>query len=111
MEDLTLDYLPKHDNIKIYQSKNMFRINTDTTLLGEFIVIRNNDRILDIGTNNGALLIYASLQGRKCELNGIDINKEALEIARNHTSENIREIRAVSSYLFKRSTKTITVEV
>ena len=37
--------------------------------------------------------------------------EEALEIARNHTSENIREIRAVSSYLFKKSTKTITVEV
>ena len=40
-----------------------------------------------------------------------DNMKEALEIARNHTSEHIREIRAVSSYLFKKSTKTITVEV
>ena len=40
-----------------------------------------------------------------------DNMEEALEIARNHTSEHIREIRAVSSYLFKRSTKTITVEV
>ena len=40
-----------------------------------------------------------------------DNMEEALEIARNHTSEYIREIRAVSSYLFKKSTKTITVEV
>ena len=40
-----------------------------------------------------------------------DDMEEALEIARNHTSEHIREIRAVSSYLFKKSTKTITVEV
>ena len=40
-----------------------------------------------------------------------DDMEEALEIARNHTSEHIREIRAVSSYLFKRSTKTITVEI
>ena len=40
-----------------------------------------------------------------------DNMEEALEIARNHTSEHIREIRAVSSYLFKKSTKTITVEV
>ena len=40
-----------------------------------------------------------------------DNMEEALEIARSHTSEYIREIRAVSSYLFKRSTKTITVEV
>ena len=40
-----------------------------------------------------------------------DDMEEALEIARSHTSEYIKEIRAVSSYLFKKSTKTITVEV
>ena len=40
-----------------------------------------------------------------------DNMEEALEIARERTSEHIKEIRAVSSYLFKKSTKTITVEV
>ena len=39
-----------------------------------------------------------------------DNMEEALEIARDCTSEHIKEIRAVS-YLFKKSTKTITVEV
>ena len=39
-----------------------------------------------------------------------DNMEEALEIAREHTSECIKEIRAVS-YLFKKLTKTITVEV
>lgn len=40
-----------------------------------------------------------------------DNMEEALEIARERTSEYIREIRAVSSYLFRKSTKTITVKV
>ena len=40
-----------------------------------------------------------------------DNMEEALEIARSRTSEHIKEMRAVSSYLFKKSTKTITVEV
>lgn len=40
-----------------------------------------------------------------------DSMEEALEIAKSHTSEYIKEIRAVSSYLFRKSTKTITVEV
>lgn len=39
-----------------------------------------------------------------------DNMEEALEIARECTSEHIKEIRAVS-YLFKKSTKTITVEI
>lgn len=40
-----------------------------------------------------------------------DNMEEALEIAKSHTSEYIKEIRAVSNYLFKKSTKTITVEI
>ena len=40
-----------------------------------------------------------------------DNMEEALEIARNYTSDHIRETRSVSSYLFKMATKTITVEV
>lgn len=40
-----------------------------------------------------------------------DDMEEALEIARNYTSDHIREIRAVSSYPFKKATKTIIVEV
>ncbi len=86
--NLTLDYLPHHDEIKVFQSKTMFRINTDTHLLGEFITIRKNDRVLDIGTNNGALLLYASLSKRASELNGIDINEGAIEIAKKNLELN-----------------------
>ena len=38
----TLDYLPNHIDIKLYQHKKMFRINTDTCLLGEFIKINED---------------------------------------------------------------------
>ena len=38
----------------------MFRINSDTRYLGEFINIKKEESILDIGTNNGALLLYAN---------------------------------------------------
>ena len=89
MDNLTLDYLPNHPNIKIYQHKKMFRINTDTAILGEFIYINPNDTVLDIGTNNGALLLYSNLQNPK-HLTGIDINSDALEIAnKNLTLNNI----------------------
>jgi tRNA1(Val) A37 N6-methylase TrmN6 len=85
MDNLTLDYLPNHPNIKIYQHKKMFRINTDTALLGEFLDFEPNLDILDIGTNNGALLLYSSLLKPK-NIVGIDINNEALEIAKQKTA-------------------------
>ena len=77
---LTLDYLPNHIDIKIYQHKKMFRINTDTCLLGEFLDFKDNLSVLDIGTNNGALLLYSSLLKPK-NMVGIDLNSEALELA------------------------------
>ena len=40
-----------------------------------------------------------------------DSLEEALEIAREKTSDLIIEVRYVSSHLYKKSTKTITVEV
>ena len=55
-----LDYLPNHEEIKIYQDDEMFCINTDTMVLGEFLDIKKKDIVLDIGTNTGALLLYAS---------------------------------------------------
>ncbi|MGN1294930.1 MAG: tRNA1(Val) (adenine(37)-N6)-methyltransferase [Bacilli bacterium] len=91
-EELRLDYLKNHPELKLYQSKEMFRINTDTCLLGEFLDLKVDDNVLDVGTNNGALLIYASLQ-TKGHLVGIDINKEALEIASlNMEEHNIQNV-------------------
>lgn len=84
---LRLDYLPKHKDIKIYQDPSMFCINTDTEVLGEFIEVYREDRVLDIGTNTGALLLYASRFNPK-ELIGIDINNEALVIAKKNMEIN-----------------------
>ena len=82
-----LDYLPNHEEIKIYQDDEMFCINTDTMVLGEFLDIKNKDIVLDIGTNTGALLLYASKFKPK-KLIGIDINEKALELAKENMKLN-----------------------
>ncbi len=84
---LTNDYLPKHKEIKLIQDDQMLRINTDTEVLGEFLNIYKNDVVLDMGTNNGALLLYANLFHPK-KLIGLDINGEALKIAKMNMDNN-----------------------
>lgn len=76
-----LDYLPLHENIKLKQRKDMFRLNTDTSLLGEFFSFFDGETLLDIGTNNGALLLYTKLKANG-KLIGVDIFPEALELAK-----------------------------
>lgn len=84
---IRLDYIPKHENLKIYQDTDMFLINSDTEALGEFIEVYKNDRVLDMGTNTGALLLYASLFNPK-KLTGLDINERALELAKKNLEYN-----------------------
>ena len=57
---IRLDFLPNKEEIKLYQDDEMFCINTDTQVLGEFLNIYKQDVVLEIGTNTGALLLYAS---------------------------------------------------
>lgn len=57
---IRLDFIEGHEDLKIYQDTDMFLINTDTTVLGEFVEVYKNDTVLDMGTNTGALLLYAS---------------------------------------------------
>ena len=87
----TLDYLP-NTNIYLYQDKEMFRINSDTRYLGEFFCVKKDDVVLDIGTNNGALLLYANKQGCK-KLIGVDINNAAIDLCK----ENM-ELNKISNY-------------
>lgn len=75
----TLDYLP-NTQIYLHQRKDMFRMNTDTALLGQFMKINKDEVVLDIGTNNAALLLYAS-QFSPSLLIGLDVQPDACELA------------------------------
>lgn len=85
----TNDFL-KYLNIDLIQDEKMFRYNTDTTVLGSFLDPMINKSVLDIGTNNGALLLYADYFGAK-ELNGVDIFQEALDIAKLNLEKTNKE--------------------
>ena len=79
-------YLP-NTNINVYQHKLLYHISSDTVLLGNYLKANENEVVVDVGTNNGALLMYASICNPKL-LIGIDINKEALNIARINFKKN-----------------------
>lgn len=86
-EKIQMDHLNSHPEWKVYQHKDMFKINTDTTLLGEFLTVSASDSILDVGTNNGALLLYCAMKGAT-DLTGIELNQEAIEIAQMTLKQN-----------------------
>ena len=52
------DYFLREDLV-LYQDQDAFCFNTDTKFLARFMELRKNEVVLDIGTNNGALLLAA----------------------------------------------------
>ncbi|MCR4951207.1 MAG: methyltransferase [Solobacterium sp.] len=80
------------------QSDEMFRMNSDTELLGRFMRLRRTDHVLDVGTNNGALLLYAAFQ-KPASLCGIDLFEEALTLARQNLRDNRAEAELICTKL------------
>ena len=83
---LHLDYLKNHPEYKVYQHADMYHFNTDTCLLGEYLKINKDEKVLDVGTNNGALLVYIINKGGIAT--GIEINQEALKVCKLTLQEN-----------------------
>lgn len=90
--DYTYDYIHGTD-VYLYQHRKMFRINTDTALLASFMQIHEQESVLDIGTNNGALLAVAK-KAKPSYLYGVDIQPEAITLAKHnmkhHNIENVQ---------------------
>ncbi|PKM63608.1 MAG: methyltransferase [Firmicutes bacterium HGW-Firmicutes-20] len=84
--DKTTDFLPE-SKLKISQRKDMFRINTDTYALSSFMIIKKGETVVDIGTNNGALLIDAARFQPKMMI-GVDIFAEAIDLAKENFIEH-----------------------
>lgn len=76
----TYDYL-NGTNIYLYQDSRMFRMNGDTALLAQFAKVHKDEVVIDIGTNNGALLAAAN-RGQPKKLIGIEIQHDAVQLAR-----------------------------
>ena len=78
------DYL-KFIDYEFEQDDRFIKANTDTAFLGMFLDQMKNKSVLDIGTNTGALLLYAHYHNAKY-LYGVDIHKDALKVADRNLS-------------------------
>lgn len=101
-----INNLLAYDGLKIIQRKDMFNFSLDTVLLANFCTLTKDTKsIIDFGTNNGAIPILLS-QRTKSSIVGIEIQREAVEIAKksveiNNLTKQI-EIRLddINDYLF-----------
>lgn len=99
--------------IKFLQPRDGYRFSVDAPILAFFVKIKGEERIIDLGTGNGVILI---ILGKKYphlkELWGIEIQRELFELAQenvklNGLSERIRviqgDVREIKRYFSPQS--------
>lgn len=93
------DYL-KYINYEFKQRDDVFKINTDTAVLGMFLNDLHNKTVLDIGTGSGALLLYAHYHNAG-RLIGVDIQKEALSLAKENIKKYTNNFELINKQIQK----------
>ncbi|MGY6172488.1 tRNA1(Val) (adenine(37)-N6)-methyltransferase [Candidatus Mycoplasma pogonae] len=98
-------------NLYVYQDKDMFNYSVDTILLGNFVSInRSVKKMLEIGTNNGALAIFMAERSEKLQIDALEIQARAAEIAKlnlelNHKEQQINIINGDFNVFYKQHNK------
>lgn len=89
MAKLIKNSLGYDTQLYVYQDKEMFNYSVDTILLGNFATINSKTKkILEIGTNNGALAIFLAERFSKMQIDALEIQQEALAIAKKNVELN-----------------------
>ncbi|TPE57336.1 tRNA1(Val) (adenine(37)-N6)-methyltransferase [[Mycoplasma] falconis] len=76
----------------VYQDKEMFNYSVDTILLGNFASMNRKVRqVLEVGTNNGALSIFMTARSKKVQIDAIEIQSKAANLAKENVKLNKME--------------------
>ena len=75
------------DDLFIYQNKELFRYGIDAVVLAHF-GLKLQGRVADLGTGTGILPLLLSGSEKILEIVGLEVQKEALELARCSVEDN-----------------------
>lgn len=75
-------------NLKIIQSEEAFRFSTDAVLLANFINIKKNDKVIDLGTGGGVIPILLASKTKAREIYGLELQEQLVDMAKRSVALN-----------------------
>ena len=79
--------------LQIIQKEQGYRFSVDAVLLSEFVRIRKDDRVIDLGTGCGILPLLLSQTSKAHSILGVEIQKALVDCARRNVALNHLEDR------------------
>ncbi|MBC7240105.1 MAG: methyltransferase domain-containing protein, partial [Chloroflexi bacterium] len=74
--------------LRLYQPLEGPRFGVETLLLSDFLTLRPKDRVVELGTGTGIILLLIALKVPNIKLFGVEIQPELVEIARKNAEVN-----------------------
>jgi tRNA1Val (adenine37-N6)-methyltransferase len=74
--------------LRVLQKKRGYRFSVDAILLSQFSKIRKNEKVMDLGTGCGILLLLLSQTTKAHSFVGVEIQKELAELAKKNVQLN-----------------------
>ena len=78
----------KLKQFSLFQAKDVFKITTDSILLGSWAGFENPENLLDIGTGTGIIALMLAQKYPQARVYGIDINPAAVRLSRENFSRS-----------------------
>ncbi len=88
--------------IQVIQKKSGYRFNLDSVLLASFAKLKNNSKVIDLGTGSGILILLLNLKYRNLKFYAVEVQESLYEIAKKNF-----EINGVKVNLYLENVKNI----
>lgn len=72
----------------IYQNTEYFKFSLDSLLLGEFIDVKNNNKVLDMCTGNAPIPLLLTSKNKTLKITGVELQEEVASLAKKSIDVN-----------------------
>jgi tRNA1(Val) A37 N6-methylase TrmN6 len=79
--------------IQVIQKKSGYRFNLDSILLAYFSKIKNNSKVIDLGTGSGILILLLNLKSKNVDFYAVEVQKDLYQIAKENFKINNIEVK------------------
>ncbi len=76
------------ESLQFYHQQGVFPLGQDSLKLGRFATVRSGDRVCDLGTGSGILLLLLAERQKKLQLFGVDCHSGSVQLARINLQKN-----------------------
>ncbi|MCF8000815.1 MAG: methyltransferase [Halanaerobiales bacterium] len=76
------------DKLEIIQNDDYFKFGTDSVLLANYVKVKNNDKIIDLGSGSGVIPLLLAYKNNPKKVYGLELQKPLVKMSKRSVALN-----------------------